>query len=122
MTTHALAALSTLETGLFRTVNAVARPSIQKGLFSPCLTPFGLIVLEHRGRSSGADYASPLLAMRAGSTTFVTTVRAERSHWLRNLEQDPHTHYWMHGRRIPCTARVQRAAGLGVAVLGVSAP
>ena len=123
MTGAARDALSTLETQLFRTVDAVARPPIQRGLFSPCLTPFGLIVLEHRGRRSGIEHASPLLAMRAGSSTLVSTVRADRSHWLRNLERAPETHYWIRGRRTPCTARVHRTAGFGIAILdAVPAP
>lgn len=83
----------------FRALNAVARPSIQRGFGSPCLTPWGLVVLEHTGRKSGKEHASPLLALRLGSRVVVTTFRTERSHWVRNLEKQPEAHLWLNGER-----------------------
>ncbi len=100
-----------LERRAVAALNSVARPSIQRGLGSPCLVPWGLVVLEHKGRRTGRTYTSPLLAMRLGRRVLVTTYRKERSHWIRNLEEWPRTHLWMNGRRRPYHARVLGGGG-----------
>ncbi|MBW2243067.1 MAG: nitroreductase family deazaflavin-dependent oxidoreductase [Deltaproteobacteria bacterium] len=94
----------------FRALNAVVRPSIQRGLGSPCLTPWGMVVLEHTGRQTGRQYKSPLLAVRVGRQVVVTTVRSERSNWIRNLEHQPSTHLWMNGERRRVRAHVMNAS------------
>ena len=95
-----------LEQRAFRALNAVVRPSIQRGFGSPCITPWGLVVLEHTGRRTGRQYQSPLLAMRMGRHVVVTTYRSERSNWIRNLQDQPRTHLWMNGERRPVRAHV----------------
>ena len=96
----------TLERQAFRALNAVVRPSIQRGFGSPCLTPWGLVVLEHTGRRTGRKYASPLWAMKMGRRVVVTTYRTGRSQWIRNLEHQPKTHLWMNGERRPVRAHI----------------
>ncbi len=98
--------MGSLEQRAYRALNAVVRPSIQRGFGSPCVTPWGLVVLEHTGRRTGRQYRSPLLAMRMGRQVVVTTYRSERSNWIRNLEDQPRTHLWMNGERRPVRAHV----------------
>ena len=81
------ASTGTLQRQAFRVLNAVVRPSIRRGFGSPCLAPWGLVVLEHKGRRTGRTYESPLLALRIGRRVVVTTYRKERSQWVRNLEE-----------------------------------
>ena len=95
-----------LERQAYRALNTVVRPSIQRGFGSPCVTPWGLVVLEHTGRRTGRQYRSPLLAMRVGRQVVVTTYRSKRSHWIQNLESQPRTHLWMNGERRPVHAHV----------------
>ena len=95
-----------LERRAYRALNAVLRPSIQRGFGSPCLTPWGLVVLEHTGRRTGRKYTSPLLAVRVGRSVVVTTYRTQGSNWIRNLEDQPRTHLWMNGERRPVHAQV----------------
>lgn len=102
--------LEQLEQQAFRAINAVMRPSIQLGLGAPCVSPIGLVVREHTGRLSDREYQSPLMALRVGRHVLVTTVREERSQWVRNLEDEPRTHLWMNGRRRPYRALVFRDA------------
>lgn len=97
-----------LQRQAFQALNAVARPSIQRGFGSPCLAPWGLVVLEHTGRRTGRTYESPLFALRLGRRVVVTTARTDGSQWIRNLEEQPETHLWMNGRRRPVRASVLR--------------
>ena len=101
--------LDGLEQRTYRTLNSVLRPSIQRGLGSPCLAPWGLVVLEHTGRKTGRQYKSPLFAMRLGRQVVVTTIRSERSNWIRNLEHQPNTHLWMNGERRQVRAKIMTA-------------
>jgi hypothetical protein len=101
--------LDSLERRTFGAINAVLRPSIQRGLGAPCLTPWGLVVLEHTGRKTGRQYKSPLLAIRVGRQVVVTTVRSEGSNWIRNLENQPRTHLWLNGERIPVRAHIMNS-------------
>ncbi len=98
----------TLQRQAFRVLNAVVRPSIRRGFGSPCLAPWGLVVLEHKGRRTGRTYESPLLALRIGRRVVVATYRKDRSQWVRNLEEQPQTHLWMNGQRKPYRAFVLR--------------
>ena len=97
-----------LQRRAFRSLNAVVLPGIQRGFGTPCLTPWGLVVLEHTGRRTGRTYESPLLALRLGRHVMVTTHRDARSHWIRNLEDQPETHLWLNGSRKPYRALVLR--------------
>ncbi len=45
-------------------LNQLARPLIKAGLGGPCLTPFGLVVIEVLGRRTGIVREVPLLALR----------------------------------------------------------
>ena len=97
-----------LQRQAFRALNAVVRPSIRRGFGTPCLTPWGLVVLEHTGRRTGRKYESPLLALRLGRRVVVTTYRKDRSQWVRNLEDQPKAHLWLNGKRRPYRALVLR--------------
>ncbi len=55
-------------------------------------------MLETRGRKSGNLVRSPLAATRLGRYVVVGTFRASRSHWVRNLDAQPLTRYWLGGR------------------------
>ena len=60
-----------------RVVNPVQR------LWAPWLPPLGLIV--HRGRRSGAEYRSPVLAWRSGSRLYVVLYYGADAQWVRNV-------------------------------------
>ena len=100
--------MDALQRRAFQALNAVVLPGIQRGFGTPCLAPWGLVVLEHTGRRTGRTYESPLLAVRLGRRVMVTTHRNTRSHWVRNLEDQPETHLWLNGRRKPYRALVLR--------------
>lgn len=90
--------LSKLERDFFRKLNAVVEPAVRRGLGSPRIAPAGLIVLETVGFKTGLTRRTPLAAMRLGNCIFVSTVRGERSFWVRNLLQQPRTRYFRGGR------------------------
>ena len=89
---------SQLEREFFRKLNAVVEPAVRKGVASPRIAPAGLVVLESTGFKSGQTRRTPLLAMRLGTCVFVTTVRGERSFWVKNLQKTPLTRYFRGGR------------------------
>jgi deazaflavin-dependent oxidoreductase (nitroreductase family) len=60
-----------------RLVNPVQR------LWAPWLPPWAVIV--HRGRRSGREYRTPVLAWRSGSALYVVLYYGTRAHWVRNL-------------------------------------
>lgn len=60
-----------------RVVNPVQR------LWAPWLPPWALIV--HRGRRSGREYRTPVLAWRSGPTLFVVLYYGTRAQWVRNV-------------------------------------
>jgi len=92
-----------LESAFFRSLNAIVEPAVRAGLGSPGILPAGLIVLETRGRVSGIQQRVPLLATLAGPHVVVSTLRADRSQWLRNARATPDVQYWLLGR--PHSAR-----------------
>jgi deazaflavin-dependent oxidoreductase (nitroreductase family) len=61
-----------------RYVNPVQR------LWAPYLPPWALIV--HRGRRSGAQHRTPVLAWLAGGSLYVALFYGSRTHWVRNLQ------------------------------------
>jgi deazaflavin-dependent oxidoreductase (nitroreductase family) len=60
-----------------RIVNPVQR------LWAPWLPPFALIV--HRGRRSGTEYRTPVLAWRSGSALYVALYYGPNAQWVRNV-------------------------------------
>ena len=109
--------LATLERKAFRTLNSVAGPLVRRGFGSPCLTPMGLVALEHKGRRTGKIHTSPLVALRMGSRVVVATFRTERSQWIRNLKEQPLAALWIHGKRREVRAEVMEAGGVSFSVL-----
>lgn len=89
---------SRLEREFFRMLNRVVEPAVRRGIGSPCFVPGGLIVLESVGFRSGATRRTPLVATRLGRYVFVSTVRGERSFWVRNLRKQPRVTYYLGGR------------------------
>ena len=91
-------AVNKLEREFFRKLNALVEPAVRRGLGSPRIAPAGLIVLESVGFKTGQPRRTPLAAMRLGSYVFVSTVRGERSFWVKNLQKQPRTRYFRGGR------------------------
>jgi deazaflavin-dependent oxidoreductase (nitroreductase family) len=52
-------------------------------LWAPRLPPFAVIV--HRGRRTGAEHRTPVLAWRSGSTLYVVLFYGSRTQWVRNV-------------------------------------
>ena len=82
------------------------------GALSPGVLPAGLIVLETVGWRSGLPRRTTLAAAALGDCLFVTTVRGRRSHWVRNLIEQPNVRYWRGDRPRDATAFVAAPAGV----------
>ncbi|GAA2725533.1 carboxymuconolactone decarboxylase family protein [Actinocorallia aurantiaca] len=54
-----------------------------QGVWAPYLPPYAVIV--HRGRVSGREYRTPVLAVRSGRLLFVALPYGDRTDWVRNL-------------------------------------
>ena len=54
-----------------------------QGVWAPYLPPWALIV--HKGRKSGREYRTPVLAWRSGDRLGVVLYYGERAEWLRNV-------------------------------------
>lgn len=54
-----------------------------QGLWAPRLAPWALIV--HRGRRTGREYRTPVLAFRSGSSLYVTLFYGTGAQWVRNV-------------------------------------
>lgn len=52
-------------------------------LWAPYLPPYAVIV--HRGRVSGREYRTPVLALRSGRLLIVALPYGDRTDWVRNL-------------------------------------
>ncbi len=87
-----------LEREFFRMLNRVVEPAVRRGVGSPRFVPGGLIVLESTGFKSGQIRRTPLAATRFMGHVFVSTGRADRSLWVKNLQKQPRTRYWLGGR------------------------
>ena len=98
-----------LEREFFRMLNRVVEPAVRKGIGSPRFVPGGLIVLETRGFKSGATRRTPLAATRLGSYVFISTFRADRSFWIKNLLKQPRTRYFLGGKAHEAKAFVMTA-------------
>ncbi len=90
-------ALTTLEQRFFRNLNKVVEPAVRRGVGSPGLSPAALIVLESTGFKSGAQRRTPLLSVAAGPYRVVSTVRGDRSFWVKNLINEPRVNYFISG-------------------------
>jgi deazaflavin-dependent oxidoreductase (nitroreductase family) len=58
-----------------------------QGLYAWLLPPWAVIL--HRGRHSGRDYRTPVLAFKHGDTVVVALLYGDESDWLRNLMAGP---------------------------------
>ena len=87
-----------LEREFFRMLNRVVEPAVRRGVGSPRFVPGGLIVLESTGHKSGQKRRTPLAATRFMGHVFVSTVRADRSLWVKNLQNTPRVRYWVGGK------------------------
>ena len=54
-----------------------------QGIWAPWLPPWAVIV--HKGRKSGREYETPVLAFRSGDRLSVVLFYGERAEWLRNV-------------------------------------
>jgi deazaflavin-dependent oxidoreductase (nitroreductase family) len=54
-----------------------------QGVYAWLLPPWSVIV--HRGRRSGRQYQTPVLAFKSDGKLVVALLYGERSDWLRNL-------------------------------------
>jgi deazaflavin-dependent oxidoreductase (nitroreductase family) len=90
--------LKNIEREFFRGLNFVVEPLVRSGIASPTFTPTSLILLETTGFKSGLKRRTPLLALRLGKYTLVSTGRGKRSFWVKNLQRDPHVDYYLGGR------------------------
>ena len=80
---------TTLERNFFRRLNSVVEPAVRRGIASSRLTPASLIVLETTGFKSGKQRRTPLWSIGLGRYRIVSTVRGDRSFWIRNLQKEP---------------------------------
>lgn len=87
-----------LEKNFFRVLNRFVEPAVRFGLGSPRFAPAGLIVLETTGFKTGITRRTPLVATRLGRYVFVSTVRGERSFWVKNLDKEAQTRYYLGGK------------------------
>jgi len=87
-----------LEALMFGTLNAVIEPLVRAGVVIPLPCPQSLIVLETRGRTTGQLRSTPLVAVIVGDLAVIGTVRARRSHWIRNAAVSPNLRYFRFGR------------------------
>ena len=88
----------TIEVEFFRMLNRIVEPMIRAGLGSPRFVPTGFVVLETVGRKSGVRRRNPLAATRIGGHIVVGTFRGNQSQWVRNLDAQPRTRYWLAGK------------------------
>jgi deazaflavin-dependent oxidoreductase (nitroreductase family) len=104
-----------------RVVNPVQR------LWAPWLPPWALVV--HRGRRSGAEYRTPVLAWRSGAALYIVLYYGSRAEWVRNVVAAGGGEVVRRGRREPIASvriergraaplpRIVRGVGLGLPVL-----
>jgi deazaflavin-dependent oxidoreductase (nitroreductase family) len=84
---------------VFRRLNAFLEPAVRFGIGSPTFTPASLIVLETVGFKSGLPRSTPLWSIRLGRYRIISTVRGQRSFWVKNLLQQPAVSYYLGGRQ-----------------------
>ena len=89
--------LPAIEGGFFRSLNRVVEPLVRAGFGAPLLAFSGLIALETTGWRTGQVHRLPVLATMIEDHALVSTVRADRSHWVRNLRENSRVRYWLGG-------------------------
>jgi deazaflavin-dependent oxidoreductase (nitroreductase family) len=89
---------SKLEQVFFRRLNAIVEPLVRRGIGSPSFTPTSVILLETVGFKSGQQRRTPLLAIRLGKYTLVSTARGSRSFWVKNLQKNANIKYYLGGK------------------------
>jgi F420H(2)-dependent quinone reductase len=87
-----------LEATFFSAINRLTTPAVSAGFGSLWVLPAGLVVLEVTGRTSGEVRKVTVLAAEIGQYVVVSTLRIERSQWLRNVLHSPEIRYWIRGR------------------------
>ena len=87
-----------LEREFFRLLNRFVEPAVELGIGSPRFVPGGLILLETTGFKSGALRRTPLVAIRLGGYVFISTVRGERSFWVKNMRKQARVRYFLAGK------------------------
>ena len=87
-----------VEQRVFRKMNAVVEPSVRSGIASPPRMPGALIVLESIGFKTGKKRRTPLLSFRFGRFRVISTVRGNRSFWVKNLLNQPRVDYFLGGK------------------------
>jgi deazaflavin-dependent oxidoreductase (nitroreductase family) len=97
-------ALARFEAAFFERLNGVIEPLVRAGFGSPGPCASGVILVETIGRRSGRTISVPLVAAALGDLVIVSTLRARRSQWVRNLAATPQVRYWAHGRPRAATA------------------
>ncbi len=97
---------TTLERNFFRRLNSVVEPAVRRGIASSRLTPASLIVLETTGFKSGKQRRTPLWSIGLGRYRIVSTVRGDRSFWIRNLQKEPKGSFYLGGKRRQAEALV----------------
>ncbi|MGH7948116.1 MAG: nitroreductase/quinone reductase family protein [Candidatus Binataceae bacterium] len=87
------------EAAFFRALNNFAEPLARAGFGAPAGCGPGLVVIETKGRRSGRARRVPLAATVLGDVVMVSTVRAQRSQWAKNLAANREVTYWLRGMR-----------------------
>ena len=100
--------LTRFESDLFSGLNSVVEPYLRAGFGTPGPCANGIVLLETTGRKSGRIINVPLVAVSFGNVVVVSTVRARRSQWVRNVAANRDVRYWLRGR-----ARKARAFVIG---------
>jgi deazaflavin-dependent oxidoreductase (nitroreductase family) len=88
-------------------VNQLVERLVRAGIGSPCGVGSGVVVIETKGRKTGAGRTVPVLAQRFGNTLIVSTVRTN-SQWVRNLEADQTPTVVVNKRSRPVTVVARR--------------
>jgi deazaflavin-dependent oxidoreductase (nitroreductase family) len=82
VTRHVAAGGNRMPPWLPRVNNLIVNP-IQR-LWAPWLPPYAVVV--HRGRRTGVEHRTPVLAFRQGENLIVALLYGDRTQWMRNLE------------------------------------
>ncbi len=98
--------IARIEKTFFRGLNAVVEPALRRGIGSYSMTPAGLLLLETVGFKSGQVRSTPLLSLACGPYRIVSTVRGDRSFWVKNLIKEPRVEYILGGKRREAQAYV----------------
>jgi deazaflavin-dependent oxidoreductase (nitroreductase family) len=106
MQTSSAPSLSQFEADFFSGLNSIVEPYLRAGFGTPGPCANGVILLETIGRKSGRTINVPLMAFSFGDMVIVSTVRARRSQWIRNVATNSEVRYWLHRRARKATAFV----------------